>query len=43
MEGFLAGNHERYVEVLENDFPFHRGPVWGTSVRARLTATLRAG
>jgi len=45
LEGrLLPGDPEGYVEkALETGIFFHRGPVWGTWRRARLSGTLRAG
>jgi hypothetical protein len=41
-EGSLAGDPKGYVEkALETGISLHRGPVWGTSRRARLPGTLR--
>jgi hypothetical protein len=37
-EGSLAGDPEGFVEkALETGISFHRGPVWGTWRRTRLT------
>ena len=43
-EGSLAADREGYVgEALEPGMSFHRGPVWGTWRKARLSGTLRDG
>ena len=43
-EGSFVGDPESYVEkALKTGISFHRGPVWGTWRRARLSGTLRAG
>ena len=43
-EDSLAGDTEGYIEkALEIGISFHRGPVWRTWRRARLSGTLRAG
>jgi len=38
------GDPEGYVEkLLETGISFHRGPIWGTWRRARLSGILRTG
>jgi len=40
--GSLAVDPERYVgNAMETDISFHRGPVCGTWIRARITGTWR--